>query len=173
MVWDNAECARLTALWNDGLSCSQIGAELGCSRNAVIGKVSRLGLPARKRREIPPRPRRPRSNPKIMRVLRVVSAGRGNAMRTTFVNTIEPETIRHLPPDAIPLEQRKQLLDLKPHHCRFPYGDPGTKDFFFCGADTDQPPYCAVHRAMAGAAYVPRQQRPRAPTEKRSVEWAE
>ena len=48
MSWTDERVERLKKLWADGLSASQIAAELGgVSRNAVIGKVHRLNLPGR------------------------------------------------------------------------------------------------------------------------------
>ena len=45
MSWTDERVSRLAKLWADGLSASQIAAELGgMTRNAVIGKVHRLGL---------------------------------------------------------------------------------------------------------------------------------
>src|SRR6202000_1439118 len=38
---------RLRALWDEGLSTAEIGRRLGVSKNAVVGKAHRLGLPAR------------------------------------------------------------------------------------------------------------------------------
>jgi len=58
-----------------------------------------------------------------------------------------------LDPDEIPVEQRKQLVDLGNHDCRFPYGEVGTPTFFFCGgagADvTAGVAYCPSHLAIA------------------------
>lgn len=42
--WGDSETDRIAALWREGKSASEIAAELGCTRNAVIGKVHRLGL---------------------------------------------------------------------------------------------------------------------------------
>ncbi len=45
MSWTDERVSRLTKLWQDGLSASQIAADLGgVTRNAVIGKVHRLGM---------------------------------------------------------------------------------------------------------------------------------
>ena len=45
MSWTDERVEMLKKLWADGLSASQIAAKLGgVSRNAVIGKVHRLGL---------------------------------------------------------------------------------------------------------------------------------
>ena len=48
MSWTDERVELLKKLWADGLSASQIAAELGgITRNAVIGKVHRLGLSGR------------------------------------------------------------------------------------------------------------------------------
>jgi GcrA cell cycle regulator len=48
MTWTDERVETLKRLWTDGLSASQIAAELGgITRNAVIGKVHRLGLSGR------------------------------------------------------------------------------------------------------------------------------
>ena len=44
-VWTEERLEKLKELWNKGLSISQIGEELDVSRNAIAGKVYRLGLP--------------------------------------------------------------------------------------------------------------------------------
>jgi hypothetical protein len=46
-IWTEALVANLVRLWDHGYSCSQIGAILGVTRNAVIGKAHRLELPSR------------------------------------------------------------------------------------------------------------------------------
>jgi GcrA cell cycle regulator len=46
-VWTEQRLEQLKSLWAKGLSISQIGAEIGVSRNAVVGKVHRMGLPKR------------------------------------------------------------------------------------------------------------------------------
>ena len=49
MSWTDERVEQLRKLWLDGKSASQIAAELanGITRNAVIGKVHRLGLSGR------------------------------------------------------------------------------------------------------------------------------
>ena len=48
MSWTDERIARLVALWNDGLTASQIAKVLGgISRNGVIGKAHRIGLKSR------------------------------------------------------------------------------------------------------------------------------
>src|SRR6187431_1517061 len=72
MTWTDERVEQLKKLWSDGLSASQIAAELGgITRNAVIGKVHRLGLSGRAKSpsSSAPRPRKPRSST-MMRVPR-------------------------------------------------------------------------------------------------------
>jgi GcrA cell cycle regulator len=48
MSWTDERIERLTTLWTQGMTASQIADELGgVSRNAVIGKAHRLGLQSR------------------------------------------------------------------------------------------------------------------------------
>lgn len=45
--WTDAKIASLRTLWAEGKSSKAIGDLLGCSKNAVVGKADRLGLPER------------------------------------------------------------------------------------------------------------------------------
>ncbi|MBR0858151.1 GcrA family cell cycle regulator [Bradyrhizobium liaoningense] len=44
MGWDTKDVALLKRLWSAGQSAGQIAVRLGCSRNAVCGMLTRLGL---------------------------------------------------------------------------------------------------------------------------------
>src|ERR1041385_1318064 len=143
MGWTDERVAPLTKLWADGLSASQIAAELGgITRNAVIGKVHRLGLSGRAKSpsSSSPRPRKARSSG-MLRVSR--PSMRGNtALAYDYDVDPEPELI------GILGEQRKTLLQLNEKPCRWPVGDPGSADFFFCGGEAaNELPYCSYHRS--------------------------
>ena len=59
MAWTDERVARLSKLWAEGLSASQIATDLGgVTRNAVIGKVHRLGLSGRVKSTTGGRPKR-------------------------------------------------------------------------------------------------------------------
>src|SRR3954464_3485690 len=61
-TWTEDRIELLTKLWREGLSASQIAAELGgdVSRNSVLGKAHRLGLAQGERKGAStPRPRKP------------------------------------------------------------------------------------------------------------------
>ena len=61
MSWNDERVELLKKLWSEGLSASQIATELGeVTRNAVIGKVHRLGLSGRAKAA--PTPARPRAS---------------------------------------------------------------------------------------------------------------
>jgi GcrA cell cycle regulator len=63
MTWTDERVETLKRMWTEGQSASQIAKELGgVTRNAVIGKVHRLGLSNRNGAPMPvARPRPPRS----------------------------------------------------------------------------------------------------------------
>ncbi len=45
--WTAERVGALIALWDEGITTSEIGRRLGVTKNAVVGKVHRLGLPKR------------------------------------------------------------------------------------------------------------------------------
>ena len=45
--WTEETVARLRAFWRAGFSTAEIGRRMGTSKNAVVGKAHRLGLPPR------------------------------------------------------------------------------------------------------------------------------
>ena len=61
MSWTDERIDTLKKMWDSGLTATQIAEELGgVSRNAVIGKAHRLGLPAR---PSPVKPNEPKAAP--------------------------------------------------------------------------------------------------------------
>lgn len=46
-IWTPELIDEITKLWNEGLTTAEIGKRIGVSKNAVIGKAHRLGLPPR------------------------------------------------------------------------------------------------------------------------------
>lgn len=162
MSWTDERVEMLKKLWSDGLSASQIAAELGgITRNAVIGKVHRLGLSGRAKSpsSAAPRPRKPRTHTHMLRVSR--PAMRGNtALAHAFEYEVaeEPEFLDNV----IPIGQRRTILELTEETCRWPIGDPGSSDFFFCGGKSlTGLPYCAYHSRVAyQPANVRRDRRP-------------
>lgn len=149
MTWTDERIDQLKTLWTHGLSATQIAARLGgVTRNAVIGKIHRLGLAGR----ATPRVSRPRPRPRRVR----------NAAVTVAVTQVaapapapEPEPIREV---ELPPGERHTILTLTERTCKWPIGDPAAEDFHFCGRAKrpDDGPYCRQH---ARIAYVPIQRR--------------
>jgi GcrA cell cycle regulator len=150
MMWTDERVELLKKLWTEGLSASQIAAELGgITRNAVIGKVHRLGLSGRAKSpsSTAPRPRKPRTTGHMMRLSR--PSMRGNtALASMYEAEVEPEP--ELIENIIPIGQRCSLVELNDSKCRWPIGDPGTAEFFFCGGPpVEGLPYCTYHSRLA------------------------
>ncbi|HXW23898.1 MAG TPA: GcrA family cell cycle regulator [Xanthobacteraceae bacterium] len=154
MSWTDDRVEMLKKLWADGLSASQIAAELGgITRNAVIGKVHRLGLSGRAKAASSsvPRPRKPRAPSHVFRSIR--NSLRGNtALAAHAVAAYEAEIEPDPEPleNVIPIGQRCSILELTDDKCHWPIGDPGQADFFFCGGKTIIGlPYCHYHARIA------------------------
>src|ERR1043165_33587 len=159
MTWTDDRVEQLKKLWEAGLSASQIAAELGnVTRNAVIGKVHRLGLSGRAKSPPPAAPR-PRPAQHMWRVSRPQSRG-NTALAHAFEVELEPDPVAY--DNVVPMSQRLSLLELSEATCHWPIGDPSSPEFFFCGGKAlPGPPYCAHH---FGVAYQPASDRRRQPT---------
>lgn len=144
MSWTDERVELLKKLWSEGLSASQIAGRLGnVTRNAVIGKVHRLGLSGRATTaRSRPRPRRPvapkRPRPQYKQP--------GNAVLRSLY---QGENETYEPPAEefeIPLAERKYLQDLEENSCRWPIGDPQLPEFHFCNKNkVPGLPYCEHH----------------------------
>ena len=144
MSWTDDRIAQLQKLWDQGLSASQIAAELGegVTRNAVIGKAHRLGLKSR------PSP---------------VKTDQPKAKAPAKSENPAPAKAKPAPKPAAPKSKLVTLLDLTERVCKWPIGHPGDEDFHFCGAPSEAGhPYCAKHCAEAYQAQAPRRDRKRA-----------
>ena len=94
MAWNDERVELLKRLWAEGFSASQIASRLGgVTRNAVIGKVHRLGLSGRatSSRSSSPRPRRVQA-PRQHRAPSLMFGTRGNvALKPVYEEEIEPQ----------------------------------------------------------------------------------
>ena len=150
MGWTEERVEILKKLWLDGLSASQIAKQLGgVTRNAVIGKVHRLGLSGR---AAPSKPARPAF--KTPRPARPVSAAPSAPRRIS-----EPSSGAHAAPTPVRYVDETPgtatVLTLGAHMCKWPIGDPSLDNFTFCGRRSEEHgPYCHEH---ATVAYQPAQ----------------
>lgn len=150
MTWTADRVELLTSLHKEGLSASLIGMQLRVTRNAVIGKLNRMGLSR-------PRPAVRKSRIPKRQPTRQLGGGRSRfAPSSEGQETMAQETFKkvsstHADDLEIPRHQRKAFEQLKPGMCKFPVGSPKDSDFFFCGAQCDRmAPYCDAHAKRCG-----------------------
>jgi GcrA cell cycle regulator len=143
-TWTTERVQQLQKCVTAGLTCSQIAAEIGVTRNAVIGKINRLGLSLGRRRGGIPgmmRARRTRAPAQPSRMVRVLRAVAAEAPAQSLMAVEAP---------PVDNTRRCSLLDLAGGGCRWPLGDPRTAEFGFCGNDAIAGfSYCAGHLRMA------------------------
>ena len=177
MSWTDERVELLKKMWGDGQSASQIAKELGgVTRNAVIGKVHRLGLSNRattstaktdatakaepkpaagpKAKAVPKpaeRPAAPELTAPIPMRKAIIPAGQPLPPQPS-ANEISPEALAKVS-EIEKKAKRLSLLELTERTCKWPVGDPATDDFWFCGLATQAgKPYCEAH---VGVAFQP------------------
>jgi GcrA cell cycle regulator len=136
--WTDARVETLKTLWREGLSAAQIAGQLGgVTRNAVLGKIHRLGLSERA-----VTPRRGGQRPASVRQRSILRRppSRSKPAAAAAVDVPEPVEGPGL---------ATSVLELGAHVCRWPIGDPKAVDFSYCGRRTDEGgPYCPAHRRI-------------------------
>ncbi|MBV1925571.1 MAG: GcrA cell cycle regulator [Rhodobacteraceae bacterium] len=181
MSWTDERVETLKKLWGEGQSASQIAKELGgVTRNAVIGKVHRLGLSNRataagakaepKAKPAPKPKAEPRPSPKTEAARPITpnspaAGGRPNIPARKQIipagqplppqpsaNEISPEALAKV--NEVEKGSKKiSLMELTERTCKWPVGDPATEDFWFCGLPVKSgKPYCEAH---VGVAFQP------------------
>lgn len=172
MSWTDERVEQLKKMWAEGQSASQIAKELGgVTRNAVIGKVHRLGLSnragaapakpekkkaktetanpkpaARAETKAPEEPARPVPTRKP-----IITAGQPLPPQPS-ANEISPEALASVR-EVEKKSKKISLMELTERTCKWPIGDPATEDFWFCGLPVQQgKPYCEAH---VGVAFQP------------------
>ena len=158
MSWTDERVEILTKMWAEGNSASQIAKELGgVTRNAVIGKVHRLGLSNRATTTTSSKSESKtkssqKSSPKAKQKSRKVDVAEPKSDNVTSLrrqiipagqplppqpsaNEISPEALARV--SEIEKKAKKlSLLELTEKTCKWPVGDPATEDFWFCGLAT-------------------------------------
>lgn len=130
--WTEERVVQLKAMHHRGCSSSEIGRALKTTRNAVIGKLHRMGI----RRAIP----------NITAQLEGKAAIVGLKAKGEKVIKLPrfPMDKRHVSRPVPQVCEPVSLLDLRPCHCRFPVSGEGA-DTLFCGAPKQQGAYCKPH----------------------------
>ena len=140
MNWSEEQKDFVKLKWESGVSARHIADELHTSRNAICGLVNRNHW------QTPNviANRKPREKKAARQV--PFNVTRARRPSPTVQPPLEQDPAPSINDMAIPVEQRKTLLELGPDHCRWPVGSPKESDFFFCGAvPLEGSPYCAGH----------------------------
>ena len=177
MDWSEEAISTLCRLWHEGIQTPEIAQKLGTSKDAVVGKAHRLGLPPlrplrRQRKDtsskkskkgvarsvvravpapepvvVAPPPPKPRPVPKRI-ILMAFRMISNSIAADSSPSTSPPQSV----PDSLSLAATRPASD-RLTSCCWPIGEPGTKSFRICEATPTVPkkPYCAEH---AGLAYV-------------------
>ncbi|MEQ9695787.1 GcrA family cell cycle regulator [Shimia sp. SDUM112013] len=169
MSWTDERVELLKKMWGEGQSASQIAKELGgVTRNAVIGKVHRLGLsnrnttkadakpkadpkpkaaakpkPAPKPAPAPEAKPEPKTEPAVARQPATTPA------RKAIIPAGQPlppqPSANEISPEALAKvneveksAKKLSLMELTERTCKWPVGDPATEDFWFCGLPVQQ-----------------------------------
>ncbi|GAW35172.1 gcrA cell cycle regulator [Roseovarius sp. A-2] len=183
MSWNDERVELLKKMWGEGQSASQIAKELGgVTRNAVIGKVHRLGLsnrngsgaasaaseaktaPAAEAKPAPkptpkpapkpaPKPEAPaEAAPAPVSRIKAIIPAGQPLPPQPSANEIDPEALAKVS-EIEKKAKRLTLMELTERTCKWPVGDPATDDFWFCGLPVQAgKPYCEAH---VGVAFQP------------------
>lgn len=157
MSWTEERVELLKQRWGEGQSASKIAQELGgVTRNAVIGKVHRLGLSNRVAAHTSQQEKKSAKSS-------VSKSARKSVDRVVEITVVPGKSIisagQPLPPQPSANETSPEILasqrevmknalrlgltELTERTCKWPIGDPATKDFSFCGLPVEPgKPYC-------------------------------
>ena len=162
--WNDTRIRQLKKMWADGESAGEIAATLGgLSRNAIIGKIYRLGLSNRDpvpavKMDKPKGKKQPKvasttalpsgQNKLPLRRPPVVRAGHPLPPQPA-ANEISEDVLRTAA-ETLKKAKKISLMELTEKTCKWPVGDPSTDDFWFCGLDSEtSKPYCKAHNDVA------------------------
>ncbi len=167
-TWTDKKIEKLKVLWAKGVSTAEIGKRLDFSKNAIVGKVHRLGL---SNRNSPIKT----SSPKIEKVkktatkkvheeeIKTIKSVKKSSVKTAQISQVKavdkkktskknesqklPEPIKQ---KKIPQQEGVLLIDLASDRCCWPIDDVNSENFHFCGKKVfKNKPYCLEHCAMA------------------------
>ena len=171
--WDSVMLKKLKSLMGKGLSTSEIGKRLGMSKNAVVGKLNRLGWNS-KAGGVATADKSAASSKKsgaaagAKKSAKTVSGGKSAVKKAAATKSTAKTTAA---PKAAPakkssgggknlnktlamhqriIQHSLEMANLKPNQCRWPIGDPDSEKFHFCGASVFVgKPYCYEHCKQA------------------------
>lgn len=151
--WSDENLALFRSWWAEGVKTAEIGRRFGISKNSVVSKRRRMGLPERGSpiiRDGVPRP--PRHLRPVWRPTATLAALASTQIRPVAIPAAKPEPLPLAPP--VRPDVRRAMAP-----CQWPEGE---KPYHFCGDPVAKlgVPYCRDHMKRA---YVRAPHRPGAP----------
>lgn len=145
LTWNPERIEQLKRCFDAGLTCSQIAREIGVTRNAVIGKMNRMGLS---------RPRDPLTTPARHRTrpARTRPQTRWSAFTVADQRQMLQDAFPQAIVEEIPIHNGRgcTFLELTHGRCRWPINDPRADNFCYCGNEASGSlSYCAGHARLA------------------------
>ncbi|MCL2537949.1 MAG: GcrA family cell cycle regulator [Alphaproteobacteria bacterium] len=165
-VWTPAILNKMKTLLAKGLSTAEIGKKIGVSKNAVVGKLNRLGWNSKSQQEpkkaVKPAAKKPVPAPakpikKIVKeikkpvALKPLKPKAGAGAKAIAAKPVPKASVPRANSKTLAMHQRiiqhsMDLAALRPDQCRWPIGDPDTDNFKFCGKQVFVgKPYCYEH----------------------------
>ena len=161
--WDNTTLKKLKTLVSKGLSTSEIGRRLGMSKNAVVGKLNRLGWNAKAGtiKLVTPQGKSPAasktktlSRGAVKKPAVKTPVKKTTTTKSATVAGVKKTDTKSAPKATVAAKETKvsskssaknlaihqriiqhslEMANLKPNQCRWPIGDPDSENFHFCG----------------------------------------
>ena len=172
--WDSVMLKKLKSLMGKGLSTSEIGKRLGMSKNAVVGKLNRLGWNSKAGgvatvdKSAAPSKKSGKAATGAKKSAKPVLGGKSAAKKTETAKTAVKKAVvsnaasskkssgggknlnKTLAMHQRIIQHSLEMANLKPNQCRWPIGDPDSEKFHFCGAPVFVgKPYCYEHCKQA------------------------
>lgn len=164
-AWTDKKIEKLKKLWGKGLSAAEIGKKLDFSKNAIVGKVHRLGLSNRISPIKSSKPKvkkeegvTPVSKEKVeakIEVKKVIKTSpiQEKTLKKVVSHPVKNESLANI--SKVSLKNKKtsaglSLLELTSDLCCWPIDDINSENFHFCGKKVfKNKPYCLEHCAIA------------------------
>ena len=151
-TWSAERVEILVKRWKEGLSAAKIAEELGetITRNAVIGKIFRLGLSNQRRNQQKALEAEETKVEVQDQTTETEPIEPASSAAETEPTELDPATIMALAKQAESTSPKLGVLELTERTCKWPIGDPSKEEFWFCGHPSEPgKPYCLPHNRIA------------------------
>lgn len=158
--WTDKKIEKLKKLWEKGLSTAEIGKKLDFSKNAIVGKVHRLGL-SNRTSPIKTSSKTTKKNTEVLSETKVKNTTKKTLkpveapLKTAKKETPHIAKNESVKVSKVSLKNKKttaglSLLELTSDLCCWPIDDINSENFHFCGKKVfKNKPYCLEHCAIA------------------------